>query len=185
MTGGPGICHTSLYSSGRLANSFPGYRIEIAKLAEVCHYLTIATVLSVFLSLLTLAWIALDVYLVYNAASAVRGGAGAQGMTMSKGEGFKLPMWKLSRGVYMQVGQTEDAYASAAGEGPVTATPMKSGYSGYSYAHRQTQAYASPARTPSYTTRSPVNPFGSTYEVDQAGAFDNPFERTPTRQSRR
>lgn len=98
---------------------------------------------------------------------------------MTKGEGFKLPMWKLSRGEYTQVGASD--MGEVGGNGVVIATPMKGGYS----SNGTIPGYAPIQYTPNTKSRSPVNPFGSTYEVDQAGPFDNPFERTPTRQSTR
>lgn len=66
--------------------------------------------------------------------------------------------------------------------GVVMATPMKVGYNGH---NGTIPGYAPIQYTPTANSRSPVNPFGSTYEVDQAGPFDNPFERTPTKQSTR
>lgn len=164
ITGGPGICHTALFSSGRLANSFPGYQLEIKRISKLCRSLAAVTSLSVIHTVVLLCWIGLDVYLVYSASSSSNG----QGMT--KGEGFKLPMWRLVRGEYKQVGQVDMGDSAFR---PVMATPMKqsSGGGGYSYGGGYSQ------------TRSPVNPFGSAYEVDDSGPFDNPFERTPTKQS--
>lgn len=180
MTGGPGICHTALYNSGRLANSFPGYRNEMSKIITECKALSVLTALSTLHTVLILSWIALDVYLVYTTAS--RGG-------LTKSEGFKLPMWKLSRGEYTQVGASDMGEVAGAGGagGVVMATPMKSGYSGYNHTHT-IPGYAPVEYTPTYNSgsrRSPVNPFGSTYEVDEAGPFENPFESTPTKQSTR
>ena len=53
------------------------------------------------------------------------------------------------------------------------ATPVKPS-AGSVYGYGRTAQYSE--------TRTPVNPFGSSYEVDDAGAFDNPFEQTPTKQ---
>jgi hypothetical protein len=91
---------------------------------------------------------------------------------MTRGEGFRLPMWKLVRGEYKQVGQVD--MGEARYNNPVMATPMKGSASIYGY-----------GRGGYSETRSPVNPFGSSHEVDDAGAFDNPFERTPTKAPRR
>ena len=165
ITGGPGICHTALFSSGRLANSFPGYHLEIAKIAKLCKSLKAVTSLSVIHTVVILSWIALDVYLVHAASSS---------SSMTKGEGFKLSMWRLVRGEYKQVGQV-DMGESRYGD-PVMATPVKPS-AGSIYGYGRTAQYSE--------TRAPVNPFGSSYEVDDAGPFDNPFDRTPTKQSLR
>jgi len=165
ITGGPGICHTALFSSGRLANSFPGYHLEIAKIAKLCKSLKAVTSLSVIHTVVILSWIALDVYLVHAASSS---------SSMTKGEGFKLSMWRLVRGEYKQVGQV-DMGESRYGN-PVMATPVKPS-AGSIYGYGRTAQYSE--------TRAPVNPFGSSYEVDDAGPFDNPFDRTPTKQSLR
>jgi hypothetical protein len=118
-----------------------------------------------------LTWIALDVYLVYSAASS--------GVGMTKGEGFKLPMWKLSRGEYAQVHTTDMYETAGSARVPPMATPMKGGFGHSGYAIPGYAQHHSPQG------RTPVNPFGSTYEVENADPFDNPFERTPTRSSRR
>jgi hypothetical protein len=164
ITGGPGICHTALFSSGRLANSFPGYHIEIAKIAKLCKSLAAVTSLSVIHTIVILSWIALDVYLVYSASNS---------SGISKSEGFKLSMWRLVRGEYKHVGQV-DMGESEPKFAPVMATPVRpSAGSVYGYGRSQAQ-YGE--------TGTPINPFGSTFEVDNADPFDNPFERTPTRQ---
>jgi hypothetical protein len=95
---------------------------------------------------------------------------------MTKGEGFRLPMWRLVRGEYKQVVQMDIGSGESTFARPVMATPMKQtagAGGGYGYGGGYSQ------------TRSPVNPFGSAYEVDDSGPFDNPFERTPTKSSYR
>lgn len=88
-------------------------------------------------------------------------------------EEFKLSMWRLVRGEYRQVGQVDMGESRF---NAVMATPVKPS-AGSVYGYGRTAQYSE--------SRTPVNPFGSSYEVDDAGAFDNPFERTPTKQSLR
>jgi hypothetical protein len=153
-----------LFKAGGLENSFPGYHIEFGRIAKLCKSLAAVTSLSVIHTVVILSWIALDVYLVYSASSS---------SSVSKADGFKLSMWRLVRGEYKQVGQVDMGESKF---NPVMATPVKPS-AGSVYGYGRTAQYSE--------TRTPVNPFGSSYEVDDAGAFDNPFDRTPTKQSLR
>jgi len=150
-----------LFKAGGLENSFPGYHIEFARIAKLCKSLAAVTSLSVIHTVVILSWIALDVYLVYSASSS---------SGMAKSEGFRLSTWRLVRGEYKQVGQVDMGESKF---GAVMATPVKPS-AGSVYGYGRTAQYSE--------TRTPVNPFGSSYEVDDAGAFDNPFEQTPTKQ---
>lgn len=84
-------------------------------------------------------------------------------------------MWRLVRGEYKQVGQVDMGESRF---DAVMATPVKPS-AGSVYGYGRTAQYC---ETKSVGN---INPFGSSYEVDDAGAFDNPFERTPTKQSLR
>lgn len=189
ITGGPGICHTALYDSGRLASSFPTHLAEINALIVTCRTLAAITALSVCHVVLILCWIGLDVYVVYTTIS-------TSTSTMSRAAAFKLPMWKLIRGEYRRVDVLELGEANKVDQYGVGG----SGQDGYSYGSRNrmgTGAEQEPKpgmeaeSEPIYSygqsqarhgmTTTQHNPFENSYEDDDAGAFDNPFERDQAR----